>query len=113
MEGKGCVVQALRLASMSLISKLKLKARKPLSTRSSVYPALLVVSISKHIKAPECFEIERALIEQCDIPVFHDDQHGTAIVTAAAMINALELADKKLEDAKIALWVRVLQRPPA
>ncbi|CEA05102.1 malic enzyme [Pseudomonas saudimassiliensis] len=53
------------------------------------------------IKAPECFDIERALIEQCDIPVFHDDQHGTAIVTAAAMINALELADKKLEDAKI------------
>ena len=53
------------------------------------------------IKAPECFEIERALIEQCNIPVFHDDQHGTAIVTAAAMINALELADKKLEDAKI------------
>tara|TARA_R110001592_G_scaffold67871_2_gene207951 strand:- start:9339 stop:10601 length:1263 start_codon:yes stop_codon:yes gene_type:complete len=53
------------------------------------------------IKAPECFEIEKALIEQCNIPVFHDDQHGTAIVTAAAMINALELADKKLEDAKI------------
>lgn len=53
------------------------------------------------IKAPECFEIERALIEQCDIPVFHDDQHGTAIVTAAAMINALELADKKIESAKI------------
>lgn len=53
------------------------------------------------IKAPECFEIERALIEQCDIPVFHDDQHGTAIVTAAAMVNALELADKTLEDAKI------------
>ncbi len=53
------------------------------------------------IKAPECFEIERALIEQCDIPVFHDDQHGTAIVTAAAMINALELADKTLEEAKI------------
>ena len=53
------------------------------------------------IKAPECFEIERALIEQCDIPIFHDDQHGTAIVTAAAMINALELADKKLEDAKV------------
>jgi len=53
------------------------------------------------IKAPECFEIEKALIEQCNIPVFHDDQHGTAIVTAAAMINALELVDKKLEDAKI------------
>jgi malate dehydrogenase (oxaloacetate-decarboxylating)(NADP+) len=53
------------------------------------------------IKAPECFEIERTLIEQCDIPVFHDDQHGTAIVTAAGLINALEIAGKKLEDAKI------------
>lgn len=53
------------------------------------------------IKAPECFEIEKALIEQCDIPVFHDDQHGTAIVTAAGMINALEIAGKTLADAKI------------
>lgn len=53
------------------------------------------------IKAPECFEIERALIEQCDIPVFHDDQHGTAIVTAAGMLNALEIAGKRLEDARI------------
>ena len=53
------------------------------------------------IKAPECFEIERALIERCNIPVFHDDQHGTAIVTAAGMINALEVAGKKLEEATI------------
>jgi len=53
------------------------------------------------IKAPECFEIERALIERCNIPVFHDDQHGTAIVTAAGMINALELAGKTLEEAKM------------
>jgi malate dehydrogenase (oxaloacetate-decarboxylating)(NADP+) len=53
------------------------------------------------IKAPECFEIERTLIERCNIPVFHDDQHGTAIVTAAGMINALEIAGKKLEEASI------------
>lgn len=53
------------------------------------------------IKAPECFEIERALIEQCDIPVFHDDQHGTAIVTAAGMLNALEIVGKTLPEAKI------------
>lgn len=53
------------------------------------------------IKAPECFEIERALIERCNIPVFHDDQHGTAIVTAAGMISALEIAGKKLEEAVI------------
>lgn len=53
------------------------------------------------IKAPECFEIERALIEQCDIPVFHDDQHGTAIVIAAGILNALEIAGKTLEKAQI------------
>ncbi len=53
------------------------------------------------IKAPECFEIENILIEQCDIPVFHDDQHGTAIVTAAGMLNALEIQGKLLSDARI------------
>ena len=53
------------------------------------------------IKAPECFEIESALIEQCNIPVFHDDQHGTAIVTAAGLINALEIQGKTLENAVI------------
>lgn len=53
------------------------------------------------IKAPECFEIERALMEQLDIPVFHDDQHGTSIVVAAGLLNALELQNKTLENAKI------------
>ena len=53
------------------------------------------------IKAPECFEIEQALIEQLDIPVFHDDQHGTAIVVAAGLLNALELQQKTLAEAKI------------
>lgn len=53
------------------------------------------------IKAPECFEIERALIEQCEVPVFHDDQHGTAIVTVAGMLNALELAGKDVAKARL------------
>jgi len=53
------------------------------------------------IKAPECFEIERVLKEQCNIPVFHDDQHGTAIVTVAGMLNALEIQGKKIEDASM------------
>ena len=53
------------------------------------------------IRAPECFEIEAALIERCDIPVFHDDQHGTAIVTAAGLVNALEIQGKRLENATI------------
>lgn len=53
------------------------------------------------ISAPRCFEIERRLIEECDIPVFHDDQHGTAIVVAAALLNALKVVGKRLEDIKI------------
>lgn len=53
------------------------------------------------IKSPECFEIERRLIETTDIPVMHDDQHGTAIVTAAALINALELSGKKISEVKL------------
>ena len=53
------------------------------------------------IKAPECFEIEKALKQRCSVPVFHDDQHGTAIVTAAAMLNALDIQGKKIEEAKI------------
>ena len=53
------------------------------------------------ISAPRCFEIERRLKECCDIPIFHDDQHGTAVVTLAAMYNALKLTGKKLEDISI------------
>jgi malate dehydrogenase (oxaloacetate-decarboxylating)(NADP+) len=53
------------------------------------------------IKAPECFEIESTLVQQCSIPVFHDDQHGTAIVTAAGLLNALEIQGKQLEDVVI------------
>lgn len=53
------------------------------------------------IKAPESFEIERRLVEELNIPVMHDDQHGTAIISSAALLNALELADKKIEDVKL------------
>lgn len=53
------------------------------------------------ISAPRCFEIERRLIEECDIPVFHDDQHGTAIVVLAAVFNSLKLIGKSLEEVKI------------
>ncbi len=53
------------------------------------------------ISSPRCFEIEQKLIERCDIPVFHDDQHGTAVITLAGLLNALRLVGKKLEDVKI------------
>ncbi|MEE0896006.1 MAG: malic enzyme-like NAD(P)-binding protein, partial [Acutalibacteraceae bacterium] len=52
------------------------------------------------ISAPRCFEIERKLKEICDIPVFHDDQHGTAVVVGAALLNALRLTNKKIEDVR-------------
>jgi malate dehydrogenase (oxaloacetate-decarboxylating) len=55
------------------------------------------------ISAPRCFEIERKLKERVDIPIFHDDQHGTAVVTLAALINALKIVNKKLEDIKIVM----------
>ena len=55
------------------------------------------------ISAPRCLEIERRLIELCDIPIFHDDQHGTAIVVAAALLNALKIVGKKIGDIKVAM----------
>lgn len=53
------------------------------------------------ISAPRCFEIEKKLKEKCDIPIFHDDQHGTAVVTLAALLNALKLTGKKMEEIKV------------
>ena len=53
------------------------------------------------IKAPECFEVEKALIERCQVPIFHDDQHGTAIVTVAGLLNALEIQGKSIESVRI------------
>lgn len=55
------------------------------------------------IAAPRCFEIERKLKEMCDIPIFHDDQHGTAVIVAAALMNALKLVDKKIGDIKVVI----------
>ena len=53
------------------------------------------------ISAPRCFEIERKLKEKCDIPIFHDDQHGTAVITLAGLMNALKVVDKKKEDVRV------------
>ena len=55
------------------------------------------------ISAPRCFEVERRLKEMCDIPVFHDDQHGTAIVLGAALLNALKVVDKKIDEVKVVI----------
>ena len=70
------------------------------STVSSLEPTFGGINL-EDIKAPECFEVERRLREKMKIPVFHDDQHGTAIIVAAAILNGLELASKSIENVKI------------
>lgn len=55
------------------------------------------------IAAPRCFEIEKKLKEKCDIPIFHDDQHGTAVIVAAGLINSLKLVHKKLDEIKVVM----------
>ena len=70
------------------------------STISALEPTFGGINL-EDIKAPECFEVERQLRDKMNIPVFHDDQHGTAIIVAAAILNGLELAGKKIENVKI------------
>ncbi len=70
------------------------------SVVSAIAPTFGGINL-EDIKAPECFEIEKRLVEQLDIPVMHDDQHGTAVISTAAILNACELTDKSIEDIKI------------
>lgn len=61
------------------------------------------------IASPRCFEIEKKLKEKCDIPIFHDDQHGTAVVTLAGLINALKITGKRKEDIRVVIMAQVPQ----
>ena len=71
-----------------------------INTVANIAPTFGGINL-EDIAAPQCFEIEKALIEKLDIPVFHDDQHGTAIIIAAGLLNALEIQGKKIETAKL------------
>ncbi|MDP3561392.1 MAG: malic enzyme-like NAD(P)-binding protein [Legionellaceae bacterium] len=100
MEGKAVLFK--RFAGIDVFD-IEVDAKDPqqfIATAKSLAPTFGGINL-EDIKAPECFEIEQALIEQLDIPVFHDDQHGTAIVVAAGLLNALELQNKKLSEARI------------
>lgn len=100
MEGKAVLFK--RFAGIDVFD-IEIDADEPqhfIATAKSIAPTFGGINL-EDIKAPECFEIEQALIEQLDIPVFHDDQHGTAIVVAAGLLNALELQNKKLQDIHI------------
>jgi len=100
MEGKAVLFK--RFADIDVFD-IEIDADDPqafIATAKRISPTFGGINL-EDIKAPECFEIEQALIEQLDIPVFHDDQHGTAIVVAAGLLNALDIQGKKLADAKI------------
>lgn len=100
MEGKAVLFK--RFAGIDVFD-IEIDSADPqsfIATAKSIAPTFGGINL-EDIKAPECFEIEQALIEQLNIPVFHDDQHGTAIVVAAGLLNALELQNKKLEDVQI------------
>jgi len=100
MEGKAVLFK--RFAGIDVFD-IEIDARDPqafITTAKAISPTFGGINL-EDIKAPECFEIEQSLIEQLHIPVFHDDQHGTAIVVAAGLLNALELQQKKLSDVKI------------
>ncbi|KPU83053.1 malate dehydrogenase [Psychromonas sp. PRT-SC03] len=100
MEGKALLFK--RFANIDCID-IEVKHRTPedfINTVASIADTFGGINL-EDIKAPECFEIEKQLKARCSIPVFHDDQHGTAIVTSAAMLNALEIQGKDIAHVKI------------
>jgi malate dehydrogenase (oxaloacetate-decarboxylating)(NADP+) len=100
MEGKAVLFK--RFANVDVFD-IEMEAPDPdsfVETLVRIAPTFGGINL-EDIKAPECFEIEQNLIDRLDIPVFHDDQHGTAIITAAALLNALELQDKRLPEARV------------
>jgi malate dehydrogenase (oxaloacetate-decarboxylating)(NADP+) len=102
MEGKGCLFQKFAGIDVFDIELAEKDPDKLVEIIAALEPTLGGVNL-EDIKAPECFVIERKLRERMKIPVFHDDQHGTAIISAAALLNGLELVGKRIGEVKIAV----------
>ncbi len=102
MEGKGLLFKIFADIDVFDIEVDTENIEEFIQTVKHIAPTFGGINL-EDIKAPEAFEIENRLKEELDIPVMHDDQHGTAIISAAALINALEIADKKIEDVKIVI----------
>ncbi len=100
MEGKGLLFKIFAGIDVFDIEIDASDPEKFIETVKRIAPTFGGINL-EDIKAPEAFEIEKRLVKELDIPVMHDDQHGTAIISAAALLNALELADKKIEDVKV------------
>ncbi|HQZ05550.1 MAG TPA: NADP-dependent malic enzyme [Burkholderiaceae bacterium] len=102
MEGKGCLFKKFAGIDVFDIELAERDPDKLVDMIAAMEPTLGGVNL-EDIKAPECFYIERKLRERMNIPVFHDDQHGTAIISSAALLNGLELVGKKIEEVKVAV----------
>ncbi|OYX27033.1 MAG: NADP-dependent malic enzyme [Flavobacteriales bacterium 32-35-8] len=102
MEGKGLLFKIFADIDVFDIEVNTENVEEFIQTVKMIAPTFGGINL-EDIKAPEAFEIERRLKEELDIPVMHDDQHGTAIISAAALINALEITKKKIEDVKIVI----------
>ena len=102
MEGKGCLFKKFAGIDVFDIELAERDPDKLVDIIAALEPTLGGVNL-EDIKAPECFYIERKLRERMNIPVFHDDQHGTAIIAGAALLNGLELVGKRIENAKVAV----------
>ncbi len=100
MEGKGLLFKIYSGIDVFDIEVNEKDPEKFIQAVKAIAPTFGGINL-EDIKAPECFEIERRLKEELDIPVMHDDQHGTAIISSAGLLNALEVAGKKIEDVKI------------
>jgi malate dehydrogenase (oxaloacetate-decarboxylating)(NADP+) len=100
MEGKGLLFKIFADIDVFDIEIDETDTEKLIQTIKAISPTFGGINL-EDIKAPECFEIETRLKEELDIPVMHDDQHGTAIITAAGLLNALEIVNKKIEDIRI------------
>ncbi|KAA6321863.1 NADP-dependent malic enzyme, partial [termite gut metagenome] len=100
MEGKGLLFKIYAGIDVFDIEVDEKDPDKFIEAVKAIAPTFGGINL-EDIKAPECFEIERRLKEELDIPVMHDDQHGTAIISSAGLLNALEVAGKKIEDVKI------------
>jgi len=100
MEGKGVLFKKFVDIDVFDIEVDELDPDKFIDIVAALEPTFGGINL-EDIRAPECFEIERRLKKRMNIPVFHDDQHGTAIISAAAIINALEIIDKKLEEVRL------------
>src|SRR5512140_497253 len=102
MEGKGLLFKIFADVDVFDIEVNEKDVDKLVATIKAISPTFGGINL-EDIKAPECFDVEERLKKELDIPVFHDDQHGTAIISSAGLLNSLEITGKKIEAIKVVI----------